>query len=439
MKRAISAPSRLEGVLAPPGDKSISHRAALLNSIAVGAARVSNFCVGDDRASMLRCLRGLGVKITRHAACEAGGGKEWFEVEGNGLHGLSEPVDILNAGNSGTTMRLVSGLLAAQPFFSVLTGDKSLRSRPMGRIIKPLQQMGAHIQGRDGDNKAPLAIRGGGLRGIEYDMPVASAQLKSCLVIAGLYADGETVLHQPAASRDHTERMLENMGAALTEDGLTLKVAPGRELRAVDVNVPTDTSSAAYWLVAGVCHPAAKVTVLNVGMNPTRTGVLEALESMGARLTVANRRMEGGEEVADITAESSNLTATEIGGDLIPRLIDEIPVLSLAACFAKGTTVIRDAQELRVKESDRIKATVAGLRGLGGHVDETEDGMLIKGTGVLKGAPGRSYGDHRLAMTLGVAGLLASGETEVRGAEAAGVSYPTFWEDLDSLIDGSSG
>ncbi len=439
MKRTISPPSRLEGVLAPPGDKSISHRAALLNSIAGGAAHVSNFCVGDDRASMLRCLRGLGVKITRHLDCEVSGGEECFEVAGNGLHGLAEPVDVLNAGNSGTTMRLVSGLLAAQPFFSVITGDKSLRSRPMGRIIKPLQQMGARIQGRDSDGKAPLAIRGGGLRGIEYDMPVASAQLKSCLVIAGLYADGETTLHQPATSRDHTERMLENMGAALVEDGLTLKVAPGKELRAVDVNVPTDTSSAAYWLVAGVCHPSAKVTVLNVGMNPTRTGVLEALESMGACLTVANRRMEGGEEVADITAESSSLTATEIAGDLVPRLIDEIPILSLAACFAKGTTVIRDAQELRVKESDRIKSTVAGLRGMGGHVDETDDGMVIKGIGLLRGASGRSYGDHRLAMTLGVAGLLAAGETVVRGAEAANVSYPTFWKDLESLINGSSG
>ncbi len=439
MRRTISSPSRLEGVLAPPGDKSISHRAVLLNSIAGGTAHVSNFCVGDDRASMLRCLRGLGVKITRHQNCESNGGKEYFEVVGNGLHGLTEPVDVLNAGNSGTTMRLVSGLLAAQPFFSVLTGDKSLRSRPMGRIIKPLQQMGAHIQGRDGDSKAPLAIQGGGLRGIEYDMPVASAQLKSCLIIAGLYADGETTLHQPAASRDHTERMLENMGAALTEDGLTLKVTPGKELRAVDVNVPTDTSSAAYWLVAGVCHPSAKVTVMNVGMNPTRTGILEALESMGARLTVANRRMEGGEEVADITAESSDLTATEIAGDLIPRLIDEIPVLSLAACFAKGTTVIRDAQELRVKESDRIKATATELIRMGGQVDELEDGMVIKGTGLLTGASGRSYGDHRLAMTLGVAGLLAAGETVVRGAEAAGVSYPTFWKDLDSLIDGSSG
>ena len=439
MKRAISSPSRLEGVLAPPGDKSISHRAALLNSIAGGVAHVSNFCVGDDRASMLRCLRGLGVEITRHPNCEVSGGEECFEVVGNGLHGLAEPVDVLNAGNSGTTMRLVSGLLAAQPFFSVLTGDKSLRSRPMGRIIKPLQQMGAEIQGRDGDSKAPLAIRGGGLRGIEYDMPVASAQLKSCLVIAGLYADGETTLHQPAASRDHTERMLENMGAALVEDGLTLKVAPGKELRSVDVNVPTDTSSAAYWLVAGVCHPSAKVTVMNVGMNPTRTGILEALESMGARLTVANRHMEGGEEVADITAESSSLTATEIAGDLIPRLIDEIPVLSLAACFARGTTVIRDAQELRVKESDRIKSTVAGLRGMGGLVDETDDGMVIKGPGLLTGASGRSYGDHRLAMTLGVAGLLSAGETVVRGAEAASVSYPTFWKDLESLTNGYSG
>ena len=433
MKRRVTSPRRLVGTLTPPGDKSISHRAALLNSIAKGTAHVSNFCVGDDRSSMLRCLRGLGTRITRHSGCSVTQSDECFQIQGNGYYGFSEPGSVLNAGNSGTTMRLVSGLLAAQPFYSVITGDASLRSRPMDRIIKPLSRMGADIRGRANNSKAPLSISGGNLRGIDYDMPVASAQLKSCLIIAGLFAEGETTLHQPASSRDHTERMLQQMGVTLVEDGLTIKVTPGQPMKALNVRVPADTSSAAYWLVAGACHPSAKITVNNVGVNPTRAGVIEVLQAMGARLTVANRRTEGGEEVADITVESSDLTGTEISGDLVPRLVDEIPVLALAACFARGETVVRDAQELRVKESDRIKATVQELSNLGADIRELPDGMVIRGTGGLRGAGGHSHGDHRLAMTLGIAGLLAGGQTEVNGAEDASVSYPGFWDDLDAL------
>ncbi|MDO8750005.1 MAG: 3-phosphoshikimate 1-carboxyvinyltransferase [Dehalococcoidia bacterium] len=427
MRRSVISPSRIGGTLAPPGDKSISHRSTILNAVAEGEALVTNYSPGGDCESTLRCLRSLGVPIRRMDQ------EGSLVLQGVGLDGFREPDNVLNAGNSGTTMRLLSGLLAGQPFLSIVTGDGSLRSRPMDRIIKPLRQMGARIQGRDGDSKAPLVIRGGGLRGIEYTLPVASAQLKSCLVIAALFAEGETTLHQPAASRDHTELMLQQMGATLVEDGLTVKVKPGQRLRTINVNIPADISSAAYWLVAGVCHPRARVTVTNVGINPTRAGIIDALLSMGARLTITNRRSEGGEEVADITAESSDLTGTEVAGDLIPRLLDEAPVLALAACFARGVTVFRDAQELRVKESDRIKTTVQELSRLGADIQELPDGMEIRGTGGLKGAVGQSHNDHRLAMTLGVAGLLARGETEVRGAEIASISYPGFWEDLDKL------
>ncbi|MEE8443134.1 MAG: 3-phosphoshikimate 1-carboxyvinyltransferase, partial [Dehalococcoidia bacterium] len=301
MNRSVVSPPRLTGSLAPPGDKSISHRAAILNAMALGEAAVSNYSPGGDCASTLRCLKAMGVPIR---SLEEKGS---FVVQGVGLDGFREPADILNAGNAGTTMRLLSGLLAGQPFLSIVTGDSSLRSRPMGRIINPLSQMGARIQGRDGNSKAPLVIRGGDLRGIEYTMPVASAQLKSCLVIAGTFAQGETTLHQPAASRDHTERMLQHMGASLVDDGLTLKVRPGQPLKALDVHIPADISSAAYWLVAGVCHPSARVTVTTIGINPTRAGIIEALQAMGANLTISNRRVEGGEEVADVTAESSEL------------------------------------------------------------------------------------------------------------------------------------
>ena len=435
MRQVISAPAhlaQLEGVAVPPGDKSISHRAVLLNSIARGTAHVSNFCVGDDRISMLRCLRGLGARITKHSSCSLSQAEECFEVNGRGPDGLTEPATFLNAGNSGTTMRLMAGLLAAQPFFSVITGDRSLKSRPMGRIVRPLVEMGATVMGRSDDSLAPMAIRGGDLSGIDYTLPVASAQLKSCILIAGLHARGETKIHQPAVSRDHTERMLGAMGADLEVDGLSVTVRRS-ELSAVDVRVPGDISGAAFWLVAACCHPDARITVRGIGINPSRTGVLDVLKTMGARVTVDNVREDGGEPSADLVAESSELEATEISGDIIPRIIDELPVLALAACFARGTTVIRDAQELRVKESDRIRATVEGLSRLGADIEELPDGMVVHGGKRLSGAVCDSFGDHRIAMTLGIAGLLAEGETTVDGAEAAGASYPGFWDTLSEL------
>ena len=432
MRQVIRAPSRIDAVTVPPGDKSVSHRAALLNVIGCGTAHISNFCVGDDRTSMLRCLRGLGARIRRHSSCAVSGSEECFEIDGVGSDGLTEPSTVLNAGNSGTTMRLVSGLLAAQPFFSVITGDRSLRQRPMNRIAIPLAQMGATVMGRRQDSLPPLAIRGGGLSGIDYTLPVASAQLKSCILIAGLSATGETTVRQPAASRDHTERMMAAMGACLETDGLDITIRRS-ELTCMDVRVPGDVSSAAYWLVAGCCHPNARVTVKGVGVNPSRTGVLDVLRSMGGKIAALNMREEGGEPSADLVAESSRLEGTEISGELIPRVIDELPVLALAACFARGTTVIRDAQELRVKESDRIRATAAGLSSLGARVEERSDGMTIHGGNALEGAECRSYGDHRIAMTMGIAGLLAHGETTVDGAEAAGMSYPGFWDTLREL------
>lgn len=432
MRQVVTSPTRLEGIAVPPGDKSISHRAALLNSIARGTAHVSNFCVGDDRASMLRCLRGLGAQILRHRACSSSQAEECFEVRGQGPDGLSEPSKVLNAGNSATTIRLVSGLLAAQPFFSVITGDRSLRQRPMKRIVDPLVSMGSTVMGRSQGSLPPLAIRGGNLHGIEYTLPVASAQLKSCILIAGLHARGETTIHQPAESRDHTERMMRAMGADLDVDGLDVSVRRS-ELSSLDVRVPGDISGASSWLVAGCCHPNARVRVRGVGINPSRTGVLDVLKAMGARIKIENVREDAGEPYADLIAESSRLEATEICGDIVPRVIDELPVLALAACFARGTTVIRDAQELRVKESDRIRTTVEGLSRLGARIEERPDGMVIHGGAPLTGADCQAFGDHRIAMTMAVAGLLARGETVVTGMEAAGVSYPNFGETLAQL------
>ena len=422
MQMTVRHPRRLRGDVTPPGDKSISHRAAIFNAIADGEARVENYGTGADLASTLRVLRGLGTQIERH---DDGA----FTVRG-GI--LAEPSDVLNTGNSGTTTRLMAGVLAGQPFMSVMTGDRSIRSRPMARIVDPLRLMGAEVDGRDGGRLAPLTFRGGGLHGIEYRMPVASAQVKSALLLAGLFAEGETTLEQPAVSRDHTELMFRSMGVQVIEDGLTVRVRPGR-LTAMDVTVPADISSAAYWLVAGVCHPDAEVRVRNVGVNPTRTGILDALAMMGADVSVENERSEGGEPVADLVARSSSLRAAEIGGDLIPRLVDEVPVLALAACFAEGTTIIRDASELRVKESDRLMASRVELSRMGAEVEELDDGLRITGGRALRGATHRTYADHRIAMTMGVAGLVASGETMVQSAQTASVSYPTFWDDLESL------
>ena len=432
MIKKVREAKKLEGTILPPGDKSISHRAALLNSISTGTAHVSNFCVGDDRSSMLGCLRSLGASIEKHSDCSISGSDECFEINGQGYQGLSEPEDILYAGNSGTTMRLVSGLLGSMDFYSVITGDASLRKRPMKRITQPLIQMGAVIQGRDNGSLAPLSFRGGNLTGIEYIMPVASAQLKSSLLIAGMHADGKTIIHQPAESRDHTERMLMSMGGRLKSEGLTLTIEKS-DLKAVNVKVPCDTSGSAFWMVAGCCHPNASIRLENVGMNPTRIGVLEVLFSMEANIRIENERTEGGEPVADIVAESSDLIATEISGDIIPRVVDELPVLSLAACFARGTTTIANAEELRVKESDRISATVQSLQKLGGKIEETHDGMKISGNGRLTGATVESFGDHRIAMTNAIAGLIAQGETLIDEAESASVSYPDFWDTIEDI------
>ena len=426
MEQTIHSPAVLGGILSVPGDKSISHRALILNAIAKGDAQITGLSSGDDVLSTMRCLQAMGANIVP--------GDQPGTVTVHSTDGLQEPSGPLDAGNSGTSMRLLSGLLAAQPFLSVLTGDSSLSGRPMGRVVEPLKQMGAQIMGRQDDTLAPLAIRGGALRGIEYTMPVASSQIKSCLMLAGLSAEGDTILHQPALSRDHTERMVATMGASIETEGLTLILHPAH-LKAVDITVPGDISSAAFWLVAGLCHPNARILVQGVGLNPTRTGIIEALQAMGAGegLIFIDQRIEGGEPVADILVTSSQLTGIEIGGDIIPRIMDELPVLAVAACFARGTTVIRDAAELRLKETDRIETTVSELARLGARTEAQEYGMVISGTGRLTGAPCHSYGDHRLAMSLGVAGLLAQGQTTVHGAEATTVSYPDFWQHLALL------
>lgn len=428
MRKTIRSPRRLRGSIEAPGDKSISHRAAILNAIAEGEAVVESFQGGADCLATLRCLRALGVKIDWD-------GQGTMRIQGGGRFGLKESADVLNAGNSATTMRLLAGLLAGQPFFSVLTGDASLRSRPMERVVEPLRAMGARIQGRAGGARPPLAIEGGSLRGIRYRLPVASAQVKSALSLAALYGEGETVLEEPAPSRDHTERMLQAMGVeVLSEDGGGLRVLPPqRELTPLSLRVPGDISAAAFWMVAAAAHPDAEIRLAGVGVNPSRSGIIDALAAMGASVALEEDRMWGCEPVADIVVRSSSLRGTVIEGSLIPRLIDEIPVLAVAACLAEGETVIRDAHELRLKESDRIRTTVFELRRLGASIQELPDGMAIEGVGGLRGGACGSHGDHRLAMTLAVAGLLARGETVVRGAEASSISYPGFWHHLEEL------
>ncbi|MEC8857085.1 MAG: 3-phosphoshikimate 1-carboxyvinyltransferase [Chloroflexota bacterium] len=430
--RGISRPVSLGGILSVPGDKSISHRSMLLNAIARGAALVQGLSGGDDVISTMRCLQAMGVSI------DPAGAPGSYTVTGQGPQ-LNEPSDILDTGNSGTSMRLLSGILASQPFVSVITGDASLRGRPMRRIVQPLKQMGAQIMGRQDDSLAPLVVRGGGLQGIEYDLPMASAQVKSAIMLAGLSATGNTVIHQPALSRDHTERMVLAMGGKIEENGLDLVIHPA-ELKAVDITVPGDISSAAFWMVAGLCHPDAHILIRGVGLNPSRTGIVDVLFEMGAgdSLQLVDQRIEGGEPVADILVTSTELHGVEIGGDMIPRMLDEVPILAVAACFAAGDTVIRDATELRVKETDRIATTVGELTRLGANIEPREDGMVIhgrpSGKGGLTGADCESRGDHRLAMSMAVAGLLASGETTVHGAADTSVSYPDFWQDLDLLL-----
>ena len=401
----------------------------MFNAVADGSATVTNFSGGADCTSTIGILQAMGVEIERTPG-PAGRG-DTVHISGVGMHGLTEPEEILDAGNSGTTTRLMSGLLAGRPFLSIITGDESLRSRPMGRVIEPLLSMGAEITARAG-GLAPIVFHGGELRGIEYEMPVASAQLKSCLLLAGLRANGDTVIKQPNASRDHTERMLAGMGADIEVNGLDVAVSEST-LTAADVEVPGDVSSAAFWIVAGAAHPDADITLYNVGVNPTRTGIFEVLRAMGANIDLVNQRTVAGEPVADLRVRSSALKGVDIGGDIVPLMIDEIPVVAVAAAMAEGTTRITEARELRVKESDRISATAAWLNAAGVQYEEAEDGLTIHGAGRLRPTVADSFGDHRIAMALAIAGLVSDGTIGIERAESVDISYPTFWRDLDTL------
>jgi 3-phosphoshikimate 1-carboxyvinyltransferase len=428
--RTIKPCPRLEGEVVLPGDKSISHRAVILNSLAKGKAKIDNFAPGRDCLATLRCLRALGVKIGSKGSRDS----PTLLIWGTGEDGLKEAGNVLDAQDSATTMRLLGGLLSSQPFLSVITGDASLRNRPMGRLIEPLRLMGAEVWGRGRDSFAPLVIKGKKLRGIDFTLPVPSAQIKSAILLAGLFARGNTVLHQAIPSRDHTERMLKRMGASLESQGNAIFLLPlSRPLVPLSLRVPGDISSAAYFLVAGAIHSNARIVIRGCGINPTRTGIIDILLAMGARLKIDNERLEAGEPLADIVVESSELKGIEVGGDIIPRLIDEIPVLAVAGCVAKGKTVIRDAGELRVKESDRIATVVSELSRLGAKIEPLPDGMVIYGGRPLSGTVVDSHFDHRLAMSLAVAGLVAKGETTIKHAQVAQVSYPAFWQTLQQV------
>jgi len=422
----VVAPGRpLRGVLRVPGDKSISHRAAILGAIAHGTTRIWGFLLAEDCLSTLRCLRALGVTIDDR------GGQ--LEIRGGSLR---EPEEILDVGNSGTTIRLLAGVLAGQRFHSVLTGDASIRRRPMDRVADPLRRMGARISGRQGGRLAPLAIDGGGLRGIEHTTPVASAQVKTALLLAGLFADGETVIREPSQSRDHTERMLGAFGGQIVRDGLTARVRGPQALRGAEARVPGDLSSAAFFLVAAALVPGSDLAVAGVGLNPTRTGVLDVLKMMGAGVEVRDLKDEGGEPVGTVAVRGGRLHGTVIGGDLIPRVIDELPVLAVAASLAEGETVIRDAAELRVKESDRVETLARELGRLGATVEAQPDGLAIFGSRRLRGGRVSSGGDHRIAMALAVAGLCADGPVTVDDPACIETSFPGFADALRRATGG---
>lgn len=418
----------LRGTARVPGDKSISHRAVMFGAIAEGQSWIHGFLTANDCRATVRCMRALGVTIEEHSPTE-------LIVQGVGLHGLQEPTNVLDCGGSGTTMRLLAGLLAGQPFYSVLSGNRGLCRRPMDRVAVPLQQMGATVLGRQDGSLPPLTVRGGNLRGMEYNLPVASAQIKSAILLAGLYADGPTTVHEPGPARDHTERLFAAQGASLQRQGATVTVTPpDRPLNPLNITIPGDFSSAAFLLVAACLVPGSDVTLEGVGVNETRTGLLDILGAMGADIHVAHRRESGGEPLADVTARySPGLRAVTIVGDLVPRTIDEFPLVALLAAHALGTTTVGDAAELRFKESDRVAAVARELHRLGVRVEEHDDGFAISGPVRLQGTRVDSYGDHRLAMMLAIAGLNAEGETRVAGASCIADSYPGFWATINSL------
>lgn len=417
----------MNGTIQVPGDKSISHRAVMFGAIANGLTTIEGFLLGADCLSTIACFRELGVNIELKG--------DYVEVKGEGLNGLKEPSRILDVGNSGTTTRLMLGILATRPFHSVIIGDESIAKRPMSRVADPLRMMNAKIDGRENGNFTPLSIRGGNTTGIKYNSPVASAQVKSCILLAGLGSEGHTTVTEPALSRDHTERMLKAFGVIVERDGLSVSVNGGQSLQGTHIVVPGDISSAAFFLVAGAILKGSKVTLKNVGMNPTRTGIIDVLQEMGASLSVNNERIVNEEPVADLTIMTSSLKGTEISGDLIPRLIDEIPIIALLATQAEGTTVIKDAEELKVKETNRIDTVVDQLSKLGANIEARPDGMIIHGKTDLYAANVDSFGDHRIGMTMEIASLLAKGNMEIKNKEAIAVSYPNFHDHLKELLN----
>ncbi|ANC77062.1 3-phosphoshikimate 1-carboxyvinyltransferase [Fictibacillus phosphorivorans] len=425
MTKQLQPIQQLKGSIKVPGDKSISHRAVMFGSIAEGKTTVEGFLTGEDCLSTISCFKKLGVSIQQEG--------ENVTVEGKGLTGLTPSSEDLYVGNSGTTIRLMLGILANTPFQSTLTGDESIAKRPMNRVTKPLKEMGAAIDGNDAGNKVPLHIKGGETRGIHYTSPIASAQVKSAIILAGLDGEGTTSVKEPFKSRDHTERMLKAFGVEVETDELTVSVAGGQKLKGTHIEVPGDISSAAFFLVAGAIVPNSEITLKKVGLNPTRTGILDVLKNMGADITYQNINETASEPFGDLVIKSSDLKGTVIQGDLIPRLIDEIPIIALAATQAEGKTIIKDAHELRVKETDRIETVVNELKKMGADIEATEDGMIIHGKSSLHGASVQSYGDHRIGMMLSVAACIAEGETTLTNSEAIAVSYPSFFEQLDIL------
>lgn len=418
----------LRGEVIIPGDKSVSHRSVMFSALGNTPVHITNFLPSADCLSTVGVMRALGAKVDILSDTE-------LVVEGNGLHGLKEPATILDAGNSGTTLRLMMGMLAPQKFVSVFTGDASLHKRPMGRVIKPLSQMGAHIVGRADNTKLPITIIpvDGKLKGYKYDMPVASAQVKSAMLLAGLFAEGETTVVEPYPSRNHTELMLEAFGVKLKYDGTSITIkAPEKMVAPKELVVPGDISSAAFWLVAASIIPGSELLLKNVGINETRTGIIDVLKSMGADLTIKNQRKSGGELVADILVKYAKLHGTSFGADIIPRLVDEIPIIAVAAMFAEGDTVITGAGELRVKETDRLEAICDQFTKLGGNIEGKEDGMIIHGGSTPKMAECFSYDDHRMAMCLAVLGIAGAG-VEIQNPDCVDISYPNFYEELDRL------
>lgn len=425
MKRIEPIHRPLKGTIAVPGDKSIAHRAVIFGAIAQGRTRIFNLSGGEDNSRTVRAFRQLGVAIERDG--------EALCVDGKGFAGLRQADGAIDCGNSGTTIRLMSGLLAGLPFHSELDGDASIRQRPMQRVIDPLTRMGARIRSKSGNGLAPLEIDGGGLRAMDYRMPIASAQVKSAILLAALQADGVTHIEEPLRSRDHTEVMIRGFGGAIQVDGVHIKIAGGQSLRGQDVRIPGDISSVAFFLVAASLVPGSDVTVRNVGCNPTRDGIIEILRAMGARLELFNERAEAGERVVDIRVTGSALHGIDVGPELVARTIDEYPILAIAGALAEGVTRFADVKELRFKESDRIAAMTEGLRNLGVKVEATEDSMTIYGGAKLSGGAVRSFADHRVAMSFAVAGLVSSGAVAIDDARCASISFPTFFDLLEQI------